>query len=224
MSTRASQFSAWMESQKDEENGGVNMEEIDQSLSMLGQFSSIQDNFASQMQDLSGSLHDGPLGAAFRQRIQYSIYLFIASVVSGGLAILIGLPVIVLRPAKFVVLTTMATIFASASVIVMQTPTVFFQNVLAGDMQKQLSVAALGGSLLFTLYTAVAVHKYSWIVAAGIIQLFCMLMYLSSFIPGGPQGVIVLLKTGYIMTKTAMKPCIFVTKKFLKAVIRKIFS
>ena len=58
--------------------------------------------------------------------MSYSIYLIMASVCCALLALFVGLPTIVLRPAKFVVFMSLSTLCAIGSVIAMQKPQEFF--------------------------------------------------------------------------------------------------
>jgi hypothetical protein len=218
-------FNSWFGKYGDDiESGADDGRSAEQSVSLLLQFNSIQDSVTGQFLEFSGSIADGPLGASFRTRILHSIYLLIAAVAMATLAVLVGLPTIVLHPSKFVVLITLSTIFAASSVIVMQTPAVFLTNFLIAGVEKKLSVVSLCVSLLFTLYAAIIVHTYACVVLAGALQMLSMLYYLSSFIPGGTKGLSVLLKTGFMLVKTAMSPCIYMTKKTLKAFFKQVFK
>lgn len=216
-------FADWFEKNArfgDLESGEEDVSSGEQSISFLLQFNSIQDSVTSQLSEL-GAID---MGAAFRTRITHAIYLLIAAVAFSGLAIVVGLPTIVLRPAKFVVLITLSTICAAGSVIVMQTPAAFIANFLKADPKKQGSVIALTLSLLFTLYAAIFVHTYACVLFAGSIQVMAVLYYLSSFIPGGTKGLTVLLKTGFMLVKTTMQPCLFVAKKTTRMVVKRLFS
>ena len=223
-SSSSSSFSAWLESQKnadieDDSRG-------DETISLFSQFGAIQDGFANQLSELSGSLADGgPLNAAFRDRFKQSIYLLLISALFAALAVFIGLPTILLRPAKFVVCLTLSTVFAAASVIVMQTPKAYFTSILQDESpKKKLSLIALFASIFFTLYCALFIHKYLYIVFSGCIQGLCLLYYLAIFIPGGSKGLNVLLWTGYQLLSTAMQPCLFVTRRFIRSFVRQFLS
>lgn len=218
-----SAFSDWLERQKAAENAEQNAPATE--TSMFAQFSSIQEGFTNQLQELSGSLPEaGPLSASFRGRITNAIYLFMASGAFAILAIIIGLPTILIRPIKFVMCMTLSTILAAASVIVMQKPSVFFANLMNGGIVQALPVILLAASMLFTLYVTIFVHRYLSIIAAGAIQLFCMLYYLASFIPGGTQGVIVLVRAASAVVVTAARPCFHVTKSACIALLSRLFS
>ena len=225
MSSSANSFSSWMQQyggvDGDEESGLI---EPESAFSLFAQFTSIQDNLTSQLSEFSGAVSDGPLSSSFRWRVTYSMYLLIAAVGMALLAFLIGLPTIALRPAKFVVLISLATILATASVVVMQGHVAFLASFQKGDMQRKAAVGGVAVSLLFTLYSAVFIHKYFITIFAGGIQVGAVLFYLSTFIPGGTKGLTILLRTAWLFVKTALKPAIYVSKKFIKVCVRKIMS
>lgn len=214
-----SAFSDWLERQKAAENAERNGPDTEKQ-SMFSQFASIQDNFTNQLQEMSGSLPEaGPLSASFRNRITNSIYLFIASGVFAILAIVIGLPTLIVRPIKFVMCMTLSTLLAAGSVIVMQTPSVFLKNVTSGGVHNALPVILLLASMMFTLYVTIFVHKYLSIIFAGALQILCMLYYLASFIPGGTQGVIVLIRTTSAVAVTLARPIIYAGRHALIALL-----
>jgi Got1/Sft2-like family len=222
--SKANNFSSWVDQQRnaelvvDEEEGGS------PSSSFMGQLSAIQDSFTNQLSELSGSLADAPLSAAFRARVTHAIYLLGISVIFGLLAIFIGLPTLILRPAKFVICITLCTLSAAGSVIILQKPAVFFGGLVKNGIMNALPVILLFTSMIFTIYCTVFIHKYLVILFAGGVQLLCMAFYLASFIPGGSRGLIVLLKMGYAVLSTAMKPCVFVIKKSMASLLRTVMS
>ena len=160
-----STFKDWMEEQRrmeEGEAGDSSSTTPSAALLLLGQqFTSIGDSVTSQLQELSGALptEAGPLSAAFRQRMIYSVYLLMGSAVFALLAALVGLPTLLLRPAKFVTLMTLSTLCATSSVVVMQKPSVFFAGLWAAGYEKSAPVLAVFASMLGTLYVAVVVHK-----------------------------------------------------------------
>jgi len=228
--SKGSSFSSWMEEKQAADleasgEGGGGGGDPQSSFSLLGQLSSIQDSFSNQLQELSGSIPEaGPLSAAFRQRVTHAIYLLLASFGFAGLAILIGLPTLIVRPAKFVVCMSLSTLFAALSVIVLQKPAVFLSSLLTGGAEKIFPVALLFASLLFTLYVTIFVHKYMLVLACGIAQVFCILFYLSTFIPGGQKGLLVLLRAGYSVLHTALTPVRMCLRASLASFFRTIWS
>ena len=215
-------FSKWVDQQRDVELAGDVVE--GESFSLLGQLGAIQDSFTNQLSDLTGALPDAPLNAAFRMRVTHSIYLLGISVAFGILAIFIGLPTLILRPAKFVICMSLSTLSAAGSVIILQMPSVFLNNLLKGGIVNALPVMLLMSSLFFTIYATVAIHQYVIVIFAGAVQLFCMAYYLASFIPGGSKGLLLLLRMGYAVLSTALKPCLFVVKKSATSLLRTVMS
>ena len=203
-------FKEWMEEQRRLEEGGGDLEAggaaplllITQSMNSIGE------SVTSQFQELGGMMptEAGPLSAAYRQRMIYSVYLLIASVGFGAFAFLVGLPTLLLRPAKFVTLTTLSTLCAASSVVVMQKPSVFFANLFNSGPEKFIPVVLVFASMLTTLYVAVFVHKYILVILAGALQILAILYYLSSFVPGGSTGLVILLKTGSQVIYTLLLP------------------
>jgi hypothetical protein len=223
-----SNFSNWLEQQKEAEMRKDNPDEYateDESSSLLGRLGAIGDSFTTQLEELQGTLPGaGPMSAAFRARMVNAIYLLLASAGFCILAVVIGVPTLLVRPAKFVVCTSLATLCAAGSVIVMQQPSVYFQGLLTGDSAKTVPTVMLLVSLIVTLYVAIFVHKYMYVLVSGGIELACLFFYLASFIPGGTKGLTVLLNTGFMFAKTAMAPCIFVTKKAAMACLSRVMS
>lgn len=193
--------------------------------SIFSQIAGLQDSLSSQLLHLSGSLPDaGPLSAEFRQRAIYAMYLLIASIAFGILAIVIGLPTLILRPSKFVICMTLSSLLGASSVVVMQKPSVFFSNLMNSGAASAGPVVALGISMLFTLYVAVFIHSYVSVIFAGAVQILCLLYYLSSFVPGGSRGLTVLLQTTWLLVRTTMTPVIYVAKKSCIALLARIFA
>lgn len=138
-------FSSWVEQREraDEEGGessegtsflGVNLPASLSLAGFRGQLSSVHENFSNQLQELSGTLPEaGPLSAAFRQRVTHAIYLLFAAAAFAVLAVFVGLPTLILRPAKFVICMTLSTLCLAGSVIVLQKPSVFVANLIKGD-------------------------------------------------------------------------------------------
>ena len=224
-------FANWVNQRERAENG----EEDDSSTSLMGQIAqfnvmaqmgSIQENFSNQLQELGGSLPgaDGPLSSAFRQRLTHAIYLLFAAVAFGLLAVFIGLPTLILRPAKFVICMTLSTLCLAGSVIVLQKPSTFMSNLIKGGPTQSAPVVALLLSLLATTYVTIFVHKYLAVLFMGGVQGLCMVYYLASFVPGGAQGVLVVGKMGWAVLKTAATPCLFVVRKSVEGCVRTVTS
>lgn len=221
----SSSFTAWLEEKNNESDTENNEDEGESSLSLLGQVYSIQETLTSQMQELSGSLPDaGPLSAGFRKRLRYSIYLLFASAIFLALALLIGLPTLILKPSKFVICITLSTILAAASVIVLQKPSVFLSNLIKSGVVKALPVILLLTTSLGTIYITVFIHRYIFVILAACIQLASLFWYLASFVPGGTRGLTLLTRASYVILGTMLRPVLFVCKKTTKQIVTYMIS
>lgn len=171
---KSSSFAQWVEAQDKEQNSkDGDKAPSDQNLftSMYLQVQSVQDNLVNQIQDMTASLPEaGPLSAAYRGRIVNAIYLILASAFFAAMAILIGLPTIVLKPSKFVMCLTLSSGLAAASIAVLQKPSEFLRSLLAGGLVNALPALALLGSMLLTFYVTVFIHRYIHILFAGGLQ------------------------------------------------------
>ena len=228
MSRTNNSFSNWLSQKPDaspEDPRQIDDSAEGESSSILGQFSSLQESLTSQMQELAGSLPDaGPLSAAFRKRLKLAIYLLIAAAIFFLLAIFVGLPTLILRPSKFVLCITLATILAASSVIVIQKPSVFFKNLLNSGFVNAAPMISVIFASMMTIYLTVFIKRYIVIILAAAFQVCCVLWYLASFIPGGTRGLQILGKAAFLIIKTLLKPCIFVTKKTISSIMSHIFS
>lgn len=197
-------FSKWLK-EREEVPGSADQE----AFSFFTQVTSIQLGVSRQMSELSGSLPDANAltGAEFRDRVSKAVYLLLASVGCGCLAFFVGLPTIVLRPAKFVVFMSLSTLLAIGSVVVLQTPAAFMSDLIEGGVEKSLPFMALAVTQLATLYVAIFVHKYIYIIIFGGCTVLSILYYLSSFIPGGTKGLQILLRSGWDLISAALMPC-----------------
>lgn len=221
MSHGNSNFSDWLEKRNREASG----EPAEDEESFFPQWSTFQDSFSSQLQILSGNLpSSGPLSAAFRARLKNAIYLILLSILFFVLAIFIGIPTIVLRPAKFVMCMCLGTICAAAAIIQLQSPPDFLANAYQSGIQSLFPSIALVSCLLFTIYTTVVMHSYILTIFCGVLQLLCIAYFLASYIPGGQTGVYVLMKGSYAMMCTLLSPMIYFVRSVFRSVVSSIFS
>jgi hypothetical protein len=214
-------FSQWMQKQNE-----PTVDEETESVPFLTQIKNINDSIGSQLLELSGNLPDAPLSADFRQRVQYAIYCLLGSIFFAFMAIIVGLPTLILKPTKFVMCITLSTMLAFASVIILQKPSVFIKSLIEAGPMKALPIIALFVSFIFTLYAAIFVHSYRYIVVsfAAAVELTAIMFYIASFIPGGTRGLQVLLQMAYVLISTAMQPCIFIVKRTVTSFMASLFS
>jgi len=205
-----------MEQQKRAQEAGPKEEEM----GFLGSLTGVGDSMAAQMQELSGALPDSNAitGVEFRRRMQHSVYLLLSSIGFMALAILVGLPTLVLKPSKFVICVTLSTLSAFASVVILQKPSVFLSNLLEGGISKAKPILALLFSVALTLYTVTVTRKYAAVVFVGGLQALAVFYYLASFVPGGSTGLSVLLRSAYVVLYACLTPCRLYVKSFVTQV------
>eukprot|EP00301_Raphidiophrys_heterophryoidea_P028087 c9973_g1_i1.p1 GENE.c9973_g1_i1~~c9973_g1_i1.p1 ORF type:complete len:119 (+),score=20.42 c9973_g1_i1:387-743(+) len=94
---------------------------------------------------------------------------------------MLGLPLIVLKPAKFAFFYSMANVFLLAGVMLLIGAARTFSYL----MKPNNLVASVGYifSLFFTLFAAIQLKMYLLIVAALICQLFCLFWFVAGHIP-----------------------------------------
>lgn len=221
MSQNGSNFSDWLDRRNRDAAGGL----VEEEESFFPQWSTFQDSFSSQLQVLSGGLpSSGPLSAAFRVRLKNAIYLILLSMLFFALAIVIGIPTIVIRPAKFVMCMSLGSVCAAVAIVQLQSPQDFLASAYQSGIQSLLPSIALASSLMFTIYTTVMMHSYVLTIFCGALQLICIAYFLASYIPGGQAGVYVLMRGSYAMVCTLLAPVIYCVKSFVKSIIHSIFS
>jgi hypothetical protein len=220
-----SNFSNWMEEkQRLTDEDAVGGEEGEQ-VSYFGKLFNIQEELASQMEGLSGSLPDaGPMSAAFRSRMKQSVYLLLAATFFAVMAVLVGIPTLVLKPSKFVTCVSISTLCIIAAIAIMQKPSVFLNNIFKNGLVNALPMVCLVTSLIGTIYIVVFHRSYPLTIVALGVQLLSMLWFLASFVPGGNKGLQVILRMGYLLIKTALTPMIFVCRKATQTFINRLMS
>ena len=210
-------FAKWMDEQKLNQD----RKESDEETGFLGGFSLAQASVAAQMQELNGALPDtnGLTGVEFRQRMQHAIYLLLASIGFGALALLVGLPTLVLKPSKFIIFLTLCTLCAVASVIILKKPSVFLSNLIEGGLSEATPLMAVISAMMFTLYTVFSTRKYVYVMFAGGAQVLSIAYYLSSFIPGGSMGLKLLLRSAYTLVCACLTPCKIYARSFASQIM-----
>lgn len=223
--SKSNSFSAWMEEKQRLTDGDEDKEGDGEQLSYFGRLFSIQEELACQIEGLSGSLPDaGPMSAAFRARIKNAVYLFLGAAFFAVMAVLVGIPTILLKPSKFVTCVSLTTLCTIGAIAIMQKPSVFVQNMFNKGLMNTLPLVCLLISLFGTIYIVVFKRSYIMTMLALVIQTLSMLWFVASFIPGGNKGLKVMLQMSYLLIKTALTPMIFVCRKTVETFLSRIMS
>ncbi|KAF2460879.1 Got1/Sft2-like family-domain-containing protein [Lineolata rhizophorae] len=95
--------------------------------------------------------------------------------------------VFALRPRKFAILWTVASMLFLVSWAVIMGPIQYIQHLLSGP--RLPFTAAYFGSIALTLYFSLGLHSTVLTLLASIIQLVCLVWYLVSYFPMGSTGL-----------------------------------
>ncbi|PIB02622.1 Protein transport protein SFT2 [Cercospora beticola] len=97
------------------------------------------------------------------------------------------LPILSLRPRKFAILWTMASVLFLGSWAVMMGPVVYVRHLVS---QERLPfTATYFGSIALTLYFAVGLRSTILTLFTSIVQIVALVWYLVSYFPMGSQGL-----------------------------------
>lgn len=103
------------------------------------------------------------------------------------------LPVLVVASRKFALLFTLGSLFFIISFSLLKGPVVHMKQ-LAKPEKLPFTITYFG-SLVLTLYTAMALQSYFLTIIAAGIQLCSLVYFFMSYIPGGVKGITMLCKT-----------------------------
>jgi len=93
------------------------------------------------------------------------------------------MPVLVLKPRKFVVLWTVGSALFLVSFAVLMGPMAYLQHLISAP--RLPFTAAYFGSMGLTLYFAIGLHSMIGTLIMGIVQIIALLYYLVSYFPFG---------------------------------------
>jgi len=137
-------------------------------------------------------------GLSYQTRFKGFVATLIASSFFFFMAFTVGMPVIVIRPSKFALCFTVGSLMFMSSFALLKGPTAHLKSMVTLD-RLPFTVSYVG-SMLLTLYAALVVRSYVFVIATSTIQMATLAYYFLSFLPGGTAGARVFLFT---LTKTA---------------------
>ncbi|KAK3651198.1 Protein transport protein sft2 [Elasticomyces elasticus] len=97
------------------------------------------------------------------------------------------LPILSLRPRKFAILWTMASVLFLGSWAVMMGPMVYARHLISSE--RLPFTATYFGSIGLTLYFALGLHSTILTLMSSIVQFVALLWYLVSYFPMGSTGL-----------------------------------
>lgn len=156
------------------------------------------------------------LGMNYQQRFKVFCALLLLSTVFFGLGFVVGLPMISIRPQKFALSFTCGSLTFMGSFAILRGPQAHAASMFAQDRLPftLVYISSMMATLYFT-FTAHGVKGYVTVLVSSGLQLVSLLWYLVTFLPGGAQGMKVLM--GAIITM--IKPIVLGCTKCLQSVV-----
>ena len=145
------------------------------------------------------------LGMSYTQRFRAFMTLVMLAVLFFAIAFTVGLPIIVVRPAKFAISFTSGSLFFMLAFMVLKGPMTHIKSMFTPE--KAPFAALYLSSMLGTLWASLVARSYFLVMIASGAQICALLYYLVAGIPGGSQGVSIFLKGLGRMARAALYPC-----------------
>jgi hypothetical protein len=221
-------FGQWYEDQKngnasssavsDEENGFLPlftsaMNSLPSSPPDLG-WNSIKSNLEAQMPQTI-------LGMNYHQRFKVFCGLILLSALFFALGFFVGLPMMAVRPQKFALSFTFGSLTFMSSFAILRGPEAHFTSMFHPD--RLLFTVVYLSSMFMTLYCTFRTYgpkAYVLVMGCSILQIMALLWYLVTFLPGGSQGLKMLLH-GVL---TMIRPIIVGLSKCFASCVLKVFG
>lgn len=131
-------------------------------------------------------------GMSYSQRFKAFVMLVSLSALFFVLGFVVGLPVLALRPQKFAICFTCGSITFMMSFGMLKGPMAHFSGMF---VKERLPFTLLYfGSMFFTIYCTMCVGGvvgYFMVIGSSAVQIFALLWYLITFLPGGSAGMAV---------------------------------
>lgn len=144
--------------------------------------------------DISGTLEaqmpQKVMGMNYQQRFKVFIISLFISGLFFGLAFFIGLPLVTVRPQKFALCFTLGSLSFMCSFAILKGPRAHISSMLAYERLPFTTVYLI--SMFATLYftfTVGGMSGYVSVMGASGLQLASLMWYLVTFIPGGANGL-----------------------------------
>ena len=138
-------------------------------------------------------------------RVMTFFALCAVSSVMYSLAFFIGLPVMVLMPAKFAICFSVGSACSISAVGALRGAQTQLQHMFAPE-RIVLSLSYLG-SLLGTLYAALVLHSYVLTIITSSAQAVALVYYQVSYFPYGAQGLKTVITMGVHIAKPVVYAC-----------------
>ncbi|BGP03214.1 Protein transport protein sft2 [Rhodotorula toruloides] len=100
-----------------------------------------------------------------------------------AIAFFVGLPLLALKPRKFVLSFTLGSVLFMAGFAILQGPLAHLKHIFSSE--RLPFTAAYFGSLILTLIFALVKQSYLGTLVCAIVQCFALVAYFVSYFPGG---------------------------------------
>ena len=206
-----SSFGTWYDNVKNEgEEGDSSESGMGMTLPLFNTPAGIPADFGwnSVKAGLEAQMPQQILGMNYQQRFQVFCALLILSGVFFGLGFIVGLPTITFRPQKFALSFTCGSLTFMGSFAILRGPQAHLAGMLTPDRLPFTAVYLL--SMFMTLYFTFTAHGakgYISVLTASGLQLLALLWYLVTFLPGGAQGMKVLVSAILTMLRPIIVGC-----------------
>lgn len=191
-------FGKWYEDQK---NGTTSSDEEQSVLplftsTMMNSLPSSPDlNWNSIKSNLEAQMPQTILGMNYQQRFKVFCGLILLSALFFALGFFVGLPMMAVRPQKFALSFTFGSLTFMSSFAILRGPQIHFTSMLQSDRLPFTMVYL--SSMFMTLYCTFQTYgpkAYVLVMVCSIFQIMTLIWYLVTFLPGGSQGLKVLLQ------------------------------
>lgn len=223
-------FGKWYEDQKNDNGHGSSSTSLDEENGFLPLFNSAMNSLPSSASDLGwnsiksnleAQMPQTILGMNYQQRFKVFCGLILLSALFFALGFFVGLPMMAVRPQKFALSFTFGSLTFMSSFAILRGPQVHFISMFQSERLPFTIVYLF--SMFMTLYCTFHTYgpkAYVLVMACSILQIMALLWYLVTFLPGGSQGLKVLLH-GVL---TMIRPIIVGLSKCFASCVMKVFG
>ena len=114
------------------------------------------------------------------------------------------MPFIAISPRKCANLMNVGSILIISSFALLKGPYKFLIHELLFNKDKWFFAWLYVVSLVATMYSAMSLKSYILTLVSLGTEIICLLYFVSSYFPGGPEGMKMMLNSGWTMFKSAL--------------------
>lgn len=151
--------------------------------------------FSSMKASLESQLPAKVMGMNYQQRFRMFCACLCVSVLFFTLGFVIGVPLITVRPQKFALCFTFGSLMFMFSFAILKGPVEHLYGMLQPDrlVFTSIYVISMATTLYFT-FNVGGISGYVTVLCSSAFQILSLMWYLITFLPGGAQGMNMLMK------------------------------